>query len=34
MIIYLKNKQTLIIDEFKFKCAIGKKGISKKKGRG
>tara|TARA_B100001093_G_scaffold405039_1_gene393199 strand:- start:179 stop:313 length:135 start_codon:yes stop_codon:yes gene_type:complete len=31
MIIYLKNKQTLIVDEFQFKCAIGKKGISKKK---
>ena len=31
MIIYLKNKQTLIINEFQFKCAIGKKGISKKK---
>ena len=26
MIILLKNKQTLIIDEFKFKCCIGKNG--------
>ncbi len=34
MIIYLKNKQTLIVDEFQFKCAIGKKGISKKKKEG
>ena len=26
MIIILKNKQTLNIDEFTFKCCIGKKG--------
>ena len=26
MIILLKNKQTLQFDDFKFKCAIGKKG--------
>ena len=31
MIIYLKNKQTLKIDDFYFKCSIGKNGISKKK---
>ena len=32
MIIYLKNKETLIVDDFKFKCSIGKKGtISQKK---
>tara|TARA_Y100001970_G_scaffold177125_1_gene215819 strand:+ start:1776 stop:2267 length:492 start_codon:yes stop_codon:yes gene_type:complete len=34
MIIYLKNKDTLIIDEFKLKCCIGKKGISKNKFEG
>ena len=28
MLINLKNKDTLIIDEFKFKCCIGKKGIT------
>ena len=28
MIIFLKNKQTLIIDDFKFKCCVGKRGIS------
>ena len=34
MIILLKNKHTLIIDEFKFKCSIGKKGktLFKKEG--
>ena len=31
MIIYLKNKDTLIVKEFKFKCCIGKKGIRKNK---
>ena len=31
MIIKLKNKETLEIDIFKFKCAIGKNGFSKKK---
>ena len=31
MIIFLKNKHTLHIDEFKFKCSIGKSGLSKKK---
>ena len=31
MIIRLKNKDTLNVGEFKLKCCIGKKGISKKK---
>tara|TARA_B100001123_G_C15202087_1_gene983799 strand:+ start:17 stop:508 length:492 start_codon:yes stop_codon:yes gene_type:complete len=34
MIIYLKNKDTLIISDFKIKCCIGKKGITKKKFEG
>ena len=34
MLIELKNKDTLIIDDFKLKCCIGKKGISKKKSEG
>tara|TARA_B100001248_G_scaffold106992_1_gene79800 strand:- start:421 stop:915 length:495 start_codon:yes stop_codon:yes gene_type:complete len=34
MTIFVKNKHTLQIDEFKFRCCIGKKGstISKKEG--
>ena len=28
MIIYLKNKHTLIVDDFVFKCCIGKNGLS------
>ena len=34
MTIYVKNKHTLKIDEFEFKCCIGKKGstINKKEG--
>ena len=34
MTIFIKNKQTLQIDEFKFRCCIGKKGttINKKEG--
>ena len=34
MTIFIKNKYTLLIDEFKFKCCIGKKGstINKKEG--
>ena len=28
MIIFLKNKKTLIVDDFKFKCCIGKRGTS------
>ena len=31
MTIVVKNKETLIFDEFIFKCSIGKKGFSKKK---
>ena len=31
MTIILKNKHSLKIDSFKFKCCVGKKGISKKK---
>ena len=31
MLIYLKNKSTLQFDDFYFKCAIGKNGITNKK---
>ena len=31
MLISLKNKDTLNIDEFSFKCCIGKNGIKTKK---
>ena len=34
MIILSKNKQTLQIDDFKFKCSIGKNGITTKKKEG
>ena len=34
MIIYLKNKHTLHVDDFKFRCSIGKNGKSKKKREG
>ena len=34
MIIYLKNKHTLEVDDFKFRCSIGKNGTSKKKKEG
>ena len=34
MIIFLKNKHTLQIDDFCFRCSIGKKGILKKKKEG
>ena len=34
MIIYLKNKHTLEVDDFKFRCSIGKNGKSKKKEEG
>ena len=34
MIINIKNKDTLIVDEFKFKCSIGKKGTNKNKFEG
>ena len=33
MIIYLKDKHTLKIDDFTLKCCVGKNGISKKKER-
>ena len=31
MHIIIKNKDTLLYDEFKFKCSLGKKGITSKK---
>ena len=34
MLLKLKNKEHLIIDEFKFKCSIGKKGLKSKKKEG
>ena len=34
MTIFIKNKQTLQIDEFKFKCCIGKKGLTRNKKEG
>mgnify|MGYP001334844220 CR=1 FL=1 len=34
MIIFLKNKHTLQVDNFLFRCSIGKNGISKKKKEG
>jgi len=34
MLIKLKNKDTLIFDDFKFKCCVGKKGIKKNKFEG
>ena len=34
MTIILKNKDTLIYKEFKFKCSIGKNGTSKNKFEG
>ena len=34
MLLRLKNKEYLIIDEFKFKCSIGKKGLKLKKKEG
>ena len=34
MQIVLTNKNTLIFDEFKFKCVIGKRGITSKKKEG
>ena len=34
MTIFVKNKHTLQIDEFKFKCCIGKKGSTKNKKEG
>ena len=34
MIIYHKNKHLLQVDDFYFKCCVGKNGISKKKREG
>ena len=34
MIIFIKNKHTLEVDEFKFKCCIGKSGFTKNKKEG
>ena len=34
MIIYVKNKNTLIIDNFRFKCCIGKNGMTSNKKEG
>ena len=34
MQIIVKNKDTLLCDEFKFKCSVGKKGITSKKVEG
>lgn len=34
MIIHVKNKSTLIIDDFKIKCCIGKKGLNLNKKEG
>ena len=34
MLLKLKNKEYLIVDEFKFKCCIGKKGLKLEKKEG
>ena len=34
MIIHVKNKDTLIVEGFEFKCTIGKRGIRKNKSEG
>ena len=34
MIIHVKNKNTLIIDDFKFKCCVGKNGLNYNKKEG
>ena len=34
MLITLKNKDRLSIDDFTFKCSIGRNGLSKKKKEG
>ena len=34
MTIFLKNKQTLQIDDFYFKCSVGKNGLTSKKKEG
>ena len=34
MTIYVKDKHTLLVDDFRFKCCIGKNGVSKNKVEG
>ena len=34
MIIYIKNKHSLKIDDFYLKCSIGKNGLTKNKNEG
>ena len=34
MQIVLKNKDTLLFDEFEFKCSVGKRGIASNKREG
>ena len=34
MTIIIKNKETLLFDDFNFKCSVGKKGFSKNKKEG
>ena len=34
MTIIIKNKETLLIDEFRFRCSVGKKGFSRNKKEG
>ena len=34
MLIHVKNKNTLIIDDFKFRCCVGKNGINSNKKEG
>ncbi len=34
MTIIIKNKATLVFDDFEFKCSIGKRGLAKKKVEG
>jgi len=34
MTIFIKNKHTLQIDDFKFRCCVGKKGVTKNKKEG
>ena len=34
MIIFVKNKDTLIVDDFQMKCCVGKNGLSLNKKEG
>ena len=34
MTIIIKNKETLLIDDFKFRCSVGKNGFSRNKKEG